>query len=65
MLDITLLFKLGGVGILLLILEKVLKGSGKEDVATMVNIVGIVIILAVVLGEVGSLFNTLKATFML
>ena len=45
MLDVTIIFKIGAMGVLLVVLEKVLKASGKDEIATIANIVGIVIIL--------------------
>ena len=44
MLDILILFKIGGAGIILVILDKVLTSSGKSEIAAITNIAGIVII---------------------
>ncbi|ENZ01978.1 stage III sporulation protein AC [Clostridium thermobutyricum] len=65
MLDISLLFKIGGVGILIVILDKVLKSSGKDDIAVITNMAGIVIILIMVVTMIGDLFQTVKTMFML
>ena len=65
MLDIGLLFKIGGVGILIVILDKVLKSSGKDDIAVITNMAGIVIILIMVVTMIGDLFQTVKTMFML
>lgn len=65
MLDISLLFKIGGVGILIVILDKVLKSSGKDDIAVITNMAGIVIILIMVVTMMGDLFQTVKTMFML
>jgi stage III sporulation protein AC len=65
MLDVSIIFKIGAMGVLLVVLEKVLKSSGKEEIATIANIVGIVIILITVIGLIGDLFNTVKTMFML
>ena len=65
MLDIGLLFKIGGVGILIVILDKVLKISGKDDIAVITNMAGIVIILIMVVTMIGDLFQTVKTMFML
>ncbi|SFA87812.1 stage III sporulation protein AC [Clostridium frigidicarnis] len=62
--DINILFKIGGLGIILLILEKVLKSSGKDDIATMVNIAGVVIILLMVISMIAKLFDSVKTMFM-
>ncbi|MGL5416937.1 MAG: stage III sporulation protein AC [Clostridium sp.] len=65
MLDVSLLFKLGGVGILMVVLDKVLKSSGKDDVAMITNLIGIVIMLIMAASMIGELFQTVKTTFML
>lgn len=62
--DVNILFKIGGLGIILLILEKVLKSSGKDEIATMVNIAGVVIILLMVISMIAKLFDSVKTMFM-
>ncbi|GAB6170329.1 stage III sporulation protein AC [Clostridium carnis] len=65
MIDVNILFKIGAMGILLIVLDKVLKSSGKDDIATITNIAGVVIILLTVIGLIGNLFDTVKTMFML
>lgn len=63
MLDFSLIFKIGAAGILLVVLDKVLKASGKDDVATLANIAGVVLILIMVLSLINKLFDTVKTMF--
>ena len=65
MLDFSMIFKIGGVGILVAILDKVLKSIGREEYATLSNILGIVLILFMVIQLIGDLFNTIKTVFLL
>ncbi len=65
MLDFSVIFKIGGVGILVAILDKVLKSIGREEYATLSNILGIVLILFMVIQLIGDLFNTIKTMFQL
>ncbi|AID44953.1 stage III sporulation protein AC [Candidatus Arthromitus sp. SFB-mouse-Japan] len=65
MLDFSMIFKIGGVGILIAILDKVLKSIGREEYATLSNILGIVLILFMVIQLIGDLFNTIKTMFQL
>ncbi|MCF0149413.1 MAG: stage III sporulation protein AC [Clostridium sp.] len=65
MLDISILFKIAAMGVLLVVIDKVLKASGKDDIAVITNIAGIVIILITVIGLISDLFNTVKTMFML
>ncbi|MDV4152171.1 stage III sporulation protein AC [Clostridium sp. AL.422] len=65
MLDISIIFKIAAMGVLLIVIDKVLKASGKDDIAVIINIAGIVIILITVIGLISNLFNTVKTMFML
>ncbi|WP_055071081.1 stage III sporulation protein AC [Clostridium massiliamazoniense] len=65
MVDLSLIFKIGGIGIILLILDKVLTASGKNEIATILNLTGIVIILTMVVVLISNLFNSVKTMFML
>ena len=65
MLDVSLVIKIAGVGIVLLIMDKILENNGKKDIATLVNLVGLIIILTAVVTLVYNLFDTVKTMFML
>ncbi|MBP1889752.1 stage III sporulation protein AC [Clostridium moniliforme] len=65
MLDISILFKIGGAGVLIIILDKVLRSSGKDDIAVITNIAGVVIILIMIVSLIGDLFQSVKTMFML
>ncbi|HEY5524147.1 MAG TPA: stage III sporulation protein AC [Clostridium sp.] len=64
MLDISILFKIGGAGIVLVILDKVLKSAGKDDIAVITNIAGVVIILIMLISLINDLFNSVKTMFL-
>ena len=61
--DITILFKMAAIGIIITIICQILKKSDRDDNATLVSIVGLVIVLAVVVGMIGDLFSQIKAVF--
>ncbi|MGL5353135.1 MAG: stage III sporulation protein AC [Clostridium sp.] len=65
MLNVDILFKIGAMGILIIVLDKVLESSGKKDLAVITNIAGVVIILLTVIGLVANLFDTVKTMFTL
>lgn len=65
MLDVGIIFKIGSMGVLLIVIDKILKASGKDDIAVITNIAGIVIILITVIGLITDLFNTIKTMFMM
>lgn len=64
MLDLSILFKIAGAGIILVIIDKVLTSSGKSEIATITNIAGIVIILLMVISLINELFNSVKTMFL-
>ncbi len=61
--DITILFKMSAIGIIITVICQILKKSDRDDIATLVSIVGLVIVLGVVVGMVGDLFNQIKEIF--
>ena len=63
--DLSILFKIGGAGILLFVLDKVLTSSGKGEIAAITNIAGVVIILLMIVSIIGDLFNTVKTMFVM
>ncbi|MBX9136025.1 MULTISPECIES: stage III sporulation protein AC [unclassified Clostridium] len=63
MFDVSLLFKIGAMGILLMVIEKVLKGNGKDEIAVLANLAGMVIILITIIGMISNLFDTVKTMF--
>ena len=65
MFDVSLLFKIGAMGILLMVIEKILKGNGKEEIAVLANLAGIIIILITVIGMISNLFDTVRTLFSL
>ena len=61
--DISVLFKIAAIGIIIMVICQILKKSDRDDIATLVSIVGFVIILAVVVGMIGDLFEEIKQIF--
>ncbi|EOU1724307.1 stage III sporulation protein AC [Clostridium perfringens] len=62
--DLSLIFQIAGVGIVLVILDKVLDQSGKKEYATLANIVGVVIILTMIIQLISRLFSSVKSMFL-
>ena len=61
--DISVLFRMAAIGIITTVICQILKKSDRDDIATLVSIVGLVIVLAVVVGMIGDLFNEIKTIF--
>ena len=63
MIDISILFQLAAIGIIITIVCQVLKKSDRDDVATVVSIVGLVIALTVAATMIGDLFSLIQDLF--
>ena len=61
--DVSVLFKIAGLGIIIKVICQILKKSDRDDIATLVSIVGLVIVLAIVVGMVGDLFKDIQSIF--
>lgn len=62
--DLSLIFQIAGVGIVLVILDKVLEQSGKKEYATLANLVGVIIILTMIIQLISRLFTSVKTMFL-
>ena len=63
--DISVIFKLAAIGILITVVCQLLKKSDRDDIATVVSIVGLVIALTIAVTMIGDLFATIKEIFQL
>lgn len=63
--EISIIFKIGAVGILVSVLSQVLKHSGREEQAFLASLAGLVIVLFWVLPYIYELFDTIKKLFVL
>ena len=61
--DISIIFKLAAIGIIITIVCQILKKSDRDDVATVVSIVGLVIALTVAVTMIADLFRTVQEIF--
>ena len=62
---IDVIFKIAAIGLLIAILNQLLNKAGKEDIAMMTTIAGLIIVLSMVVNMVGELFENLKSIFSL
>lgn len=61
--DITFLFKIAGIGLIVAIMQQMLSKTGREEFATMTVITGIIVILAMLIPQISSVFDELKSIF--
>lgn len=65
MVQIDLLFKLAGLGVVVAVISQVLNRAGREELGTLVTVVGLVIALFLVVNLISELFTSLKSIFAL
>ncbi len=63
--SIDVLFKIAGVGILVAVIAQLLKQSGRDEMATIAAIVGLIIGLLMMLDMIGDLFESVRQVFQL
>ena len=61
--DISLLFKIAAIGILVAVLYQVLVRAGREDQAMMTTLAGLIIVLSLVIKEISTLFTSVRTMF--
>ena len=60
---IELILKIAGIGILIAVVNQVLKYTGKEELTTFTTLAGVAIVLIMVLEVVSELFSSVKSLF--
>ncbi|MBR6802173.1 MAG: stage III sporulation protein AC [Eubacteriaceae bacterium] len=61
--DIDVIFKIAGIGIMVTVVNQVLSKNGRDDIAVMVNLAGIVIVLLTVIDMISELFGVVRSVF--
>lgn len=61
--DIDLIFKIAGIGIIVAVLNLVLKRAEREEQAMLTTLAGLIVVLVIVVKEIGGLFDTIKTVF--
>ncbi len=61
--ELDLIFKIAGIGIIVTVLNLLLKKSDRDEYALMITIAGLVVVLAMIINEIAELFETIKNVF--
>jgi len=61
--DIDLIFKIAGTGIIVSVLSLVLKKAEREEQAMMTTLAGLIVVLMLIIDQISELFDTVKAVF--
>ncbi len=61
--SVDIIFKIAAIGLLVAIVNQLLNKSGKEDIAMMTTIAGLIIVLIMVVNMLSDFFQTIKQAF--
>ena len=61
--DISLILKITGIGLLVSVVCQILSKSGREEQATLLSVGGIIIVMLLIISELDTLFSTLSRIF--
>ena len=61
--EVDLIFRVAGIGIIGAVLNQLLTRSGRDEQALLTTITGLVVVLVIVIQEIGTLFDTIRSIF--
>ncbi|MBQ9131778.1 MAG: stage III sporulation protein AC [Clostridia bacterium] len=61
--DISLIVKIAGLGILVAVASQILSKTGRDEQATFVTIAGIIVALMLLISQIRDLFDLVTSTF--
>ena len=61
--DINFIFKIGAIGILITVISQLLSRAGREDIATLATLAGLIVVLMMVLNMVAEFFESIRVMF--
>lgn len=61
--EIGLILKIAGIGILISVVSSILSKSGKDEQAMLVTVAGIIVVMLMLVEEIGTLIESVKTVF--
>ena len=61
--DVSLLLRVAGVGLIVSVMYQILSKSGRDEQAMLVSLTGVILILLMLVGEISQLLSTIRAAF--
>ena len=61
--DVSLIIKIAGVGMLIAVTYQMLQRAGRDEQAMMLSLAGIVLVLLLIVGEIGTLYGKIRDIF--
>lgn len=63
--DYNIIFKIAAIGILTAVVAQILKNIGKDEIATIATLAGVIVVLVMAVNMISQLFDTIKQLFLL
>ena len=63
LMDIGLILKVAGVGVLVAVAAQILSKSGKDEQAMLVTVAGVIVVMIMLVGEIGELIAAVRSVF--
>ena len=61
--DVDFVFKIAGIGIVVTVIAQVLSRAGRDDIAMLATLSGLVVVLMMVANMISGFFNTIRGLF--
>ena len=61
--EVDLIFRIAAIGIIVAVLNQLLTRAGRDDMAMMTTIAGVVVVLMMVIPAISDLFETVRSVF--
>ncbi len=61
--DIDFIFRIAAIGIIVSVLNQLLKRAERDEQALMTTLAGLIVVLFMIISEIGSLFESIKSIF--
>ena len=63
--DVDFVFRIAGIGIVVTVIGQVLSRAGRDDIAMLATLSGLVVVLMMVVNMISSFFDTIRGLFAL
>lgn len=61
--EVDLIFKIAAIGIIVAVLNQLLKRAERDEQAMMTTLAGLIVVLMMIVNQIGNLFETIKSIF--
>ena len=61
--EVSLIFKIAAIGIIVAVLNLLLKRAERDEQAMMTTLAGLIVVLLMIVRQIGNLFETIKEVF--